>query len=75
MKGLGTVAGVPDLIILHEGKTFGLELKADGKNATARQLETHVAMRTAGAEVAVAVELDGALKQLEVWNLLKGRAS
>ena len=38
MKGLRTVAGVPDLIILHEGRTFGLELKADGKKATACQL-------------------------------------
>ena len=45
MKGLGTVAGVPDLVILHQGRTFELELKVDGKKATARQLETHVAMR------------------------------
>jgi hypothetical protein len=72
MKGLGTVAGVPDLIILHQGRTYGLELKADGKKATARQLETHVAMRTAGAEVAVG--FDGALKQLEAWQLLRGRS-
>jgi hypothetical protein len=75
MKGLGTVAGVPGFIILHEGRTYGLELKADGKKATARQLETHVAMRTAGAEIAVAVGLDAALRQLEAWNLLRGRAS
>jgi hypothetical protein len=74
MKGLGTVAGVPDLVILHQGRTFGLELKVDGKKATARQLETHVAMRAAGAEVAVAVGLNAALRQLEAWNLLRGRS-
>jgi hypothetical protein len=26
MKGLGVRAGVPDLVIIHAGKTFGLEL-------------------------------------------------
>jgi hypothetical protein len=28
--GQGVVAGIPDVIIVHEGKTYGLELKAAG---------------------------------------------
>jgi hypothetical protein len=75
MKGLGVRAGTPDLVIIHQGKTFGLELKADGNRPTKIQGEAQAAMRAAGAEVAVAVGLDAAIKQLEAWQLLKGRAS
>jgi len=33
-KGLGVKAGVPDLILIHDGRTYGLELKADGSGVT-----------------------------------------
>jgi hypothetical protein len=75
MKGLGVRAGTPDLIIVHQGKTFGLELKANGNRPTRIQEEAQTAMRAAGAEVAVAIGLDAAIKQLEAWQLLKGRVS
>jgi hypothetical protein len=69
------VGGVPDLILIRDGKTYGLELKADGARLTPVQRMAHVLMRAAGAEVAVAVGLDGALRQLESWGLLRGRAA
>jgi hypothetical protein len=75
LKGLGVRAGVPDLIIIYAGKTYGLELKADGNKPTKLQIEAQDAMRAAGAEVAVAVGLDAALQQLEQWQLLRGCAS
>jgi hypothetical protein len=75
LKSLGVQAGVPDLIIIYDGKTYGLELKADGNKPTKLQIETQDAMRAAGAEVAVAIGLDAALQQLEQWQLLRGRAS
>jgi hypothetical protein len=75
LKGLGVRAGVPDLLILHEGRLHCLELKADGRKPTALQEETQAALRRAGAVVTTAVGLDAALKQLETWNLLKGRTS
>jgi hypothetical protein len=71
LNGLG-VAGVPDLVIIYQGRVFGLELKAEGGKPTDLQLEAHARMRTAGAEVATAVGLDQALRQLESWQLLKG---
>jgi hypothetical protein len=74
LTGLGVRAGVPDLIIIHAGRTFGLELKADGGRPTKMQTEAQDAMRTAGAEVAVTIGLDAALRQLEQWQLLRGRA-
>jgi hypothetical protein len=42
-------------------KIYGLELKADE-------------MRTADAEVTVALEIDAPLAQLETWGLLRGRS-
>jgi len=75
LRGLGVKPGVPDLIIIYGGKTYGLELKADGNRPTKLQIEAQNAMRAAGAEVAIAVGLDAALQQLEGWQLLRGRAS
>lgn len=75
MKGLGTVAGVPDVILIHKGRTFGLELKAPGGRITERQLAAHAAMGEAGAFVCIAEGLDRALKALEAWGLLRGTAA
>src|SRR5262245_6772663 len=63
LKGLGVRAGVPDLLILHEGTLYALELKADGQKPTELQTETQELLRRAGARVATAVGLDSALKQ------------
>jgi hypothetical protein len=48
MNGLGVRAGTSDLIIIHHGKTFGLELKADGGRPTRIQEEAQAAMRCSG---------------------------
>jgi hypothetical protein len=40
MKGLGVVAGVPDVIVIHEGRCYALEIKAPGGRATPKQLAT-----------------------------------
>jgi hypothetical protein len=66
LKSLGTVAGIPDLILVHAGRTYGLELKSD--NGRLR-------MREAGAQVATVYGLDEALGQLTEWRLLRGASS
>lgn len=74
LKGLGVRAGVPDLIILHEGRCFGLELKPpSGGRVTPAQTAAHEQMRQAGAEVAVAAGIDEALARLDEWGLLRRR--
>jgi hypothetical protein len=75
MKGLGVVAGVPDVIAIHEGRVYGLELKAEGGRPTDKQLATAAAMEAAGAFTAIAEGLDRALACLEAWGLLRGRTS
>jgi len=74
MKGLGVVAGVPDVIAIHNGRVFAMELKAEGGRASDKQLATMAALREAGAIVAVAIGLDEALRKLEHFGLLRGRA-
>ena len=72
MKGLGVVAGVPDVIAIHNGRVFAMELKAEGGRASDKQLATMAALREAGAIVAVAESIDRALACMEAWGLLSG---
>ena len=71
LKAIGTVAGVPDIICIFEGRCYALELKAGRGRLTDVQRVVHERLRAAGAEVAVAHGIDQALAQLEAWNLLR----
>jgi hypothetical protein len=75
LKGLGVTAGVPDIIAIRQGHTYGLELKAPGGKPSPKQIEAIAAMEAAGATVAVATGLDAAIHQLEGWGLLVGKSS
>jgi hypothetical protein len=74
-KGLGAIAGLPDVMVLHNGKLFCLELKKEGGRATPKQLEAIATMEAAGAYCCIAEGLDRALAVLEGWGLLRGHAS
>jgi hypothetical protein len=71
-KSLGVVAGVPDLLIIRDGRVFALELKADSGRVTPAQTETQQRMSAAGAVVGVAVGIDQALAWLQQHKLLRG---
>lgn len=75
LKGLGVTAGVPDVIAIRCGHTYGLELKAEGGKPSDRQAATIAEMEKAGATVALATGLDAAIDQLEEWGLLIGKAA
>src|SRR5262249_56735060 len=70
LKGLGVKPGVPDVIAIHNGRCFALELKAAGERATDKQLETIAALREAGAFTAIAEALDPALAAPHAPRLL-----
>jgi hypothetical protein len=74
LKSCGIKRGVPDLILIKSGRTFGLELKAPNGRLSESQRTAHEEMKAAGAEVAVAVGIDQALERLEGWGLLRGTA-
>lgn len=73
-KGLGVVAGVPDLICIKDGRTYGLELKAENGRTTSIQEGVLNKMFLAGAQVAVAYGLNEAIAWLEHWGILRGTA-
>ena len=70
MKGLGVVAGVPDVIAIKDGHCYALELKAAGGKLTKKQEDVLIALRRAGATASHAHGLDQALRMLEAWGLL-----
>ena len=72
LKGLGVKSGVPDVIIIHCGHVFCLELKSERGRLSPKQRETLAALEVAGAHTCVAAGLDAALSALEEWQLLRG---
>jgi hypothetical protein len=75
MKSLGVRAGVADLILLHAGRMFALELKAEDGRPTPAQLQFVLDFNAAVAPnggACIAHGLDRALRVLETWGLLRG---
>lgn len=75
LKAMGMTAGVPDILILKDGRLYGLELKAPTGRLTPSQRLVMDRMRDCGAYVAAAFSLDEALVTLEVWGILKRSVS
>jgi hypothetical protein len=74
-KSLGVIGGIPDILIVHRGQLYALELKAAGGRLTTIQTDTQAAMTHAGAIVATAHGVDEALGQLTLWGLLRPEAA
>lgn len=70
-KRMGVRAGVPDLILLHEGRLHALELKAPGGRSSVAQLDARSEIDAAGGFASEAVGLDRAIAVLESWGLLR----
>jgi len=73
MKSLGVRAA--DLILLHAGRMFALELKAEDGRPTAAQMQFISDFNAAVApngDACIAHGLDRALRILETWGLLRG---
>ena len=49
LKATGTVPGIPDTIWLKDGKTYALELKAEGGRLSEAQEHVLIKLRDAGA--------------------------
>src|SRR5215467_15686375 len=48
LKGLGVVAGVPDLIAIHNGRVFAMEIKAPGGCVSPKQRACIAALEASG---------------------------
>ena len=71
LKAMGTRAGVPDLLIVHRGCLYALELKRTGGRLSDAQRTTLAEFEAAGARTAVAYGLDEALGRLTEWGLIR----
>jgi len=74
-KSLGVRAGVSDIVALYQSRFFALELKAPGGRPSAAQLEFIADVEAAGGFTCIAEGVDQAIKALESWQLLRGRAA
>jgi hypothetical protein len=73
MKSLGVRAGVSDLLFLHKGKFFAMEIKREiGGSITEPQLRFLRDVNYAGGFSGRADGYDAAIKMLEMWGLLRG---
>ncbi len=68
---MGVIPGVPDICAIHDGRFYGLELKAKGGRSTENQIAARDRINVAGGFASEAVELDRALAVLESWGLLR----
>jgi hypothetical protein len=75
MTSLGVVAGAPDLLLWHAGKSYAIELKADDGKLRESQVEMLRRLSEAGVATAVCHGLDEAIACLEGWELLRGKAA
>ena len=71
LKGMGVVAGAPDLLLWLADRSFALELKADGGRTTEAQIEMLTRLKDAGVATAVAHGIDQAL----ACRAVRGRVS
>ena len=69
LKSGGTLAGMPDSMVLWDGRAYFLELKLPGKKPTARQAACHAALRAAGFPVAVGTTLHELAAHLSGWGV------
>lgn len=73
LKAMGTVAGVPDLVLIKDGRTYGLELKTSKGRVSPEQKHMLAQFEAAGAYTAVAFGLDAAIAILTSWGILPGQ--
>lgn len=70
-KAMGVRAGTPDLIFLHNGQFYAMELKAGTGSLQKNQKEALIEIAAAGGKKAVCKGLDAALDQLIEWGLIR----
>jgi len=67
--GRGCIAGVPDMIVLHEGRAFFLELKAEDGILSPAQCTVGAAILVCGARYGVVRDAAEAVAHLDAWEI------
>mgnify|MGYP003625222010 FL=1 len=69
-KAMGMKAGVPDLLILHKGRTIWIEVKKEGGYLSRKQKEVHEKIAMAGGDVFTARSVEDVQKLLQKWGVI-----
>ena len=64
-KSLGVRAGIPDVLVFHSGKVYGIELKAGSHTLTSIQRDMHRRLEQCGVPCCVATTVDEVADFLE----------
>ena len=70
LKDMGMRSGVSDLIMLHQGVAYALELKSEGGHLSPQQRRFLADWQYAGGKAHVSRGLDEALGILKKWRLI-----
>lgn len=71
LNGLGVVAGIPDIILIYNTRTYGLELKSETGQRSPAQILAQSQLLKAGAVVATAYGLNHAIAILKAWGMVR----
>ncbi len=63
--GLGVRSGIPDLLLFHNGRVYGIELKAGSRTLTPIQRDMHRRLEQCGVPCCVATTVDEVADFLE----------
>lgn len=66
------LCGVPDLLLVADGRVSFLELKQPRGRLSPVQAAAHAQLRRAGARVETSYGLDHAVEVLKRWGLVRG---
>lgn len=69
LKASGLAAGVPDIILVNDGRALWIELKAPKGKLSEAQGETHARLWNAGSPVVIARSLDDVRSALRSWSI------
>jgi hypothetical protein len=69
-KAMGVLPGVCDLLLIHDGKLHGIELKTQKGKLSPAQKELHLIWEKAGVTVFTCYGLDEAIKVID--GIIKG---
>jgi hypothetical protein len=73
LKRMGFRKGVSDLVFVHRGNFYAMELKAgDSARPTEEQMEFASDVNAAGGHAVICHDIDRALRCLERWGLIRG---
>lgn len=69
LKSMGLKAGVPDLMLVYDGRAYFAELKAPKGKLSPAQLDTHEKLLRAGAAPHVCRSVDDLRLSLQQWGI------